>query len=220
MEVGVVDAWRMWLDGVKTEDLVLWNVQILWWARFGKLLQFLAIATVIAELVGTERLKALGRLVSRSPVRMETIRKLWSTANSSTRTYLGRERPGDAARASSWFPVIGTLLVILPFIFLATFPPIVAAEAWLHDLPWWLELPVRYIGGTVGFIALCYVLFYAVPVVFVALTWILTLPGVLFDVIVIRPLVAAFSHEKSIRYITLTSVIVTGVGFHFDLLGS
>lgn len=51
----------MWLSGHSIADQTLWGVKVLWFGRFGKLIQFASAFTIIVELVGFDRIRlALG----------------------------------------------------------------------------------------------------------------------------------------------------------------
>ncbi|WP_285607226.1 hypothetical protein [Actinokineospora globicatena] len=50
----------LWLSGKQTSGATLWGLSMVWWGRVGKLLQFLAGCVVVLDLVGPERLRAVG----------------------------------------------------------------------------------------------------------------------------------------------------------------
>lgn len=55
------DLWRpvgAWWRGALTGDSVVWGLRLRYWGRIGKLLQFVAGATVVLKLIGPERLTA------------------------------------------------------------------------------------------------------------------------------------------------------------------
>lgn len=64
-------VWRAWWSGRQTTTVALCGVPMLWWGRVGKLLQFVAGLAVLLDLVGPERLRAVG---ARAGDRLETLR--------------------------------------------------------------------------------------------------------------------------------------------------
>lgn len=54
------DAWHQWFDGKEVKLFDMWGMSILWWARLGKVLQFMAGLTVILDLIGAGRLRTIG----------------------------------------------------------------------------------------------------------------------------------------------------------------
>src|SRR3989442_1077505 len=63
MDVGLSDAWRMWSSGDLDGGDQLWGVSILWWGRIGKLAEFVAALTIVAEIIGPEKIKGFGKAV-------------------------------------------------------------------------------------------------------------------------------------------------------------
>lgn len=57
-DIGAVLA--MWFSGKQTSGATLWGLSMVWWGRVGKLLQFMAGCAVILDLVGPDRLRAIG----------------------------------------------------------------------------------------------------------------------------------------------------------------
>lgn len=59
--VDYFDAWARWFDGNEVKNLTMGGIQILWWARIGKLMQFAAGLVIVLDLIGPERLAAAAR---------------------------------------------------------------------------------------------------------------------------------------------------------------
>jgi hypothetical protein len=60
--IGYLEAWRLWFSGQQLpSDAVLWFMTLRWWARAGKIATFLGGATVLLDLAGPDRLRAVGR---------------------------------------------------------------------------------------------------------------------------------------------------------------
>ncbi|SDK26379.1 hypothetical protein SAMN04488074_1053 [Lentzea albidocapillata subsp. violacea] len=57
-DIGTVLA--IWFSGKQTSGATLWGLSMVWWGRAGKLMQFMAGCVVILDLVGPDRLRAIG----------------------------------------------------------------------------------------------------------------------------------------------------------------
>ncbi|MER6509422.1 hypothetical protein ABT158_21550 [Nonomuraea sp. NPDC001636] len=57
IDVSLYDAWQLWLSGKSAAGTKLWGVPMIWWGRGGKIVSFIAAATVLLDVVGPERLK-------------------------------------------------------------------------------------------------------------------------------------------------------------------
>lgn len=65
--LGLVEAWQLWLNGNSTVGTSLWSVSMVWWARIGKLLQFAGALTVVLDLVKADRLRRWGTRMRGNP---------------------------------------------------------------------------------------------------------------------------------------------------------
>lgn len=52
-----LEVWSLWAAGEDLRSFKLWGLEILWWGRLGKLLQFLTAITLVVEITGTERIR-------------------------------------------------------------------------------------------------------------------------------------------------------------------
>src|SRR5262245_15886615 len=66
-EVTLLEAWRLWFSGNLPADTLLCGVRLFWWGvclccwgRAGKLLQLVGAAIIVADIIGTERLRVFG----------------------------------------------------------------------------------------------------------------------------------------------------------------
>ena len=58
--VSLIEAWKIWFSGDLPADTILWGISILWWERIGKLMQVLGATTIIADIVGPEKIRQFG----------------------------------------------------------------------------------------------------------------------------------------------------------------
>lgn len=60
-EVSILEAWSLWISSDENlRHRELWGVEILWWGRIGKVVQFIAACAIIAEIVGAEAIRNFG----------------------------------------------------------------------------------------------------------------------------------------------------------------
>lgn len=65
--VNLIEAWQMWFAGEQTIDRDMWGIQILWWGRIGKVIGLAGSALLIAEIIGSHRLRTFGKSL-RTPI--------------------------------------------------------------------------------------------------------------------------------------------------------
>ena len=61
--VTLLQAWRFWFEGCPTGKLVLWGYQVFWWGRLGKVIELASALTIVAELIGSDKLHKFGRML-------------------------------------------------------------------------------------------------------------------------------------------------------------
>lgn len=88
MEIGLIDAWKLWATGVSVADYELWGLQILWWGRIGKFVQLIAAITIIAEIIGAKNLREFGRSLHPA-YPLAHIRQLTTNAKDWVKTFYG-----------------------------------------------------------------------------------------------------------------------------------
>lgn len=55
-----------WANGQLSPDTVLYGLKLFWWARIGKGLEFIAALSIIADILGPERLRSYGKWLKSS----------------------------------------------------------------------------------------------------------------------------------------------------------
>lgn len=80
MVTNLWDAWRVWLDGRPTADFQLFGVRVLWWARFGKIGEFVGALTVVLDIIGPTRLREWGRSLRgpRQAAAISQFKRVWA----------------------------------------------------------------------------------------------------------------------------------------------
>ena len=60
-EISYIDAWGLWFSGKNVADQMLLGIQILWWGRLGKIVGLLSALSIIAEIIGPQKLRKFGK---------------------------------------------------------------------------------------------------------------------------------------------------------------
>ena len=63
MEITFIEAWKLWLSDNLSADALLWGISIFWWERIGKVMQFLGAITIVADIIGPDRIREFGTSV-------------------------------------------------------------------------------------------------------------------------------------------------------------
>jgi hypothetical protein len=61
--VSLIGAWRNWLAGQHTAELVLGPLPLWWWARIGKSLELLGGLSFVIDIIGEQRLRRVGHVL-------------------------------------------------------------------------------------------------------------------------------------------------------------
>ena len=56
-EVGYFEAWNLWWNSAEIKNHYLYGLEILWWGRIGKVVQLLSAVSILAEIIGHEKLR-------------------------------------------------------------------------------------------------------------------------------------------------------------------
>jgi len=209
------EAWRDWSAGVPVR-FEMFGLSLLWWGRIGKLLEFFAALTIIADIIGPVKLRAFG----------DALHHVFTTE-------AARTRVGDVVK---WIRAL--VGVVVATVRLRQDE----AKAWLEKLDTFQAARTNRILAATLAIALavllivrtgdllsalfCGVLVYAygggsvMPLVTVMMTLIAVAVGLVIDLLVIEPVAWFIEHERVENRIKAFSILLLVVGFHFDLLAS
>lgn len=67
VDITLAEAWTLWWSGQQLTDHTIHGLSVLWLARLGKLLAFLAGTTIVLDVIGPERLIAWSQKASTDP---------------------------------------------------------------------------------------------------------------------------------------------------------
>jgi hypothetical protein len=176
------------------------GMDILWWGRMGKIASVIGALAVLAEVAGPARLADLGTYLRFGRTH---IRQLHHFPMMFMRSFMreGREKSQEQ-------PAVVTSVAILIAYMLLVFAswPAMRLES--------VAFSIAYI--VVGFVAVYLMALLAISV----LAFMLSVLAFLFDKVCIGPLVHILARRRAAKRIQAYGLLVSMVGFHFDLLSS
>ncbi|MFI0470303.1 hypothetical protein ACH347_40090 [Saccharopolyspora sp. 5N102] len=98
-DVGFWEAVGLWWAGGKFEEITMYGLEMKWWARIGKYLQFLGGAAVVLDLVGPARLR---QLKERSQLFSNALNKIEKFIHKRVDRLSSDLNPDDLYRDSAW----------------------------------------------------------------------------------------------------------------------
>lgn len=213
-DVSLIEAWSIWLSGDLPDSALLWGISILWWERIGKLMQITGAATIIADIVGPEKIRKFGTsLQSQTSVTMliQFLRQCFSWyAIIFRRTILKdfTDNISDQKRKQD-----NSQLNFLNYLicFFLSVSIVYMAELYLAG---WGSLLTKFV-----LIYAC-VLVSVSPLITVLAVVSSTVLGLAINSLVIQPTAWLLEHPSLDRDIKIASLILLLVGFHFELLAS
>jgi hypothetical protein len=223
-EVSYLEAWTLWLSGNQVQDSLLWGVKILWWGRIGKLIQFMAALTIIAEIIGPDRLRLFGNsmhgafTLNKAKFYLRDAlnwikavgRYIWTSLillKSPIKFFKGSKEIAAAINVTQTFKADNlNFLVCLALTVTGVY------WAWPH-MTWW-QIPIVLVGWY------CSLLVTLSPIVTILLLFVFAFGGLLLDSLLIEPLAWMIERRHIEKWVKIISVLLLLVGFHFDLLSS
>lgn len=207
-----VQAWARWFHGESVSNYFLWHIQILWWGRAGKLISFISALAVIAEIIGSARLRDFGKsLHGRFTLQKALIkvRNSFGALRLLGRFFLSSGSEGDK--------LIDEFLFRTPV-------------GWVTMILGWGGTIITFVGvyrtrgfwSAVGYSALILIFGYALIAPLIA-ALLLLLPVVillLIDLFIIEPVAWLLERESVDKLTKAGSLFLLLLGFHFDLLAS
>ena len=213
-QMNLFEAWTLWTRGHLTEDAVLWGIKLLWWARIGKLLQCAAGVTILAEIIGPERLRLFGnslhgKFTLAGAGKYFRAGLLWYRAMFTYAFLTGSGTPAEKAalqRTSQYYPnkinvFVGMVVTGIGWYFLR------------NGFAWWLQLIAVLIGYCIAIVTLS-------PIVTIVSILLLLSLGVLVDSLIIEPTAWILERPALDRWTKVLALLLLLIGFHFDFLTS
>jgi hypothetical protein len=209
-DVTYLDAWSVWFSGASTENLRMYGIEMRTWGRIGKLLQFIGAATVIVEIVGAERLQAIGASLHASTPLERRIRNVGSRAGSALR------EAGLIVFVFIW--VVSSLLLVVALVAVGGYAAIIGLlgrdQAEL-SVPIWL--PIVFLMAAPPAVLLVVHAGYGLLLVLLRAA---AAVGLVVDAGAVRPVAWALDRPALERLAKILGFLLIIVGFQFDLLVS
>ena len=212
MEITFSETWKLWLSDNLSADAVLWGISIFWWERIGKVMQFLGATTIVADIIGPEKIRKFGTSLqsTNSPKTLILFLKrcfAWY-ARIFRQTILKDYTRDSGDRESIRFFQLNFLNYFICF--LLTVFTVVVAE--LHILNWFFLVEAIFIFGC---------LLVSIAPLFTVLTLVtIALLGLAANSILLQPLAYLLEHPSFDRLLKIASLIFLLLGFFLELLGS
>lgn len=209
--VGLIEAWQLWFSGKLPDDSLLWGHTILFWGRLGKGIEFVAALTIVFEIIGSERLRRFG----------DSLHEGFSLQKAQNLIRYARRWH------KAWWRI---LLFRAGAVY--SFKEFEDIEYWRRLVFGVLVSPLfvlcmyrivttrRFVLWGIIFVIsslLCSLASAALTVVIVIVFSVLS---VIIDWFLIEPVAWFLERPRLDKLIKVGSLVVLGVGFHFDLLAS
>jgi hypothetical protein len=194
--------------------MTLWSVPILWWGRAGDILQFFGGITVLAEIIGPQRIRSFGQSLH-GRISQGTIALFWTRGwawyKAMVRyTFMTKRGTPDEERALEETGQYGADNLNILLTLLGTV--IVGINLWDNlAIGWWLAVEAA-------------TFFFGIITVFPIFTMLIIVVaagvGFLLDILLIEPLAWILERPSLDRLVKLFALLLLIIGFHFDLLAS
>lgn len=216
MSISWLEAWRLWFSGKPLTGTHLWGLNIIWWGRIGKILEFVAAYSIITEIVGERRLREYGKslrnLIPKKTI-SNTLRSAWDWTWANLRYSLFRGSSEARKRASEemdqnpritridFFAAVALALLTIFFLVQTG-----KGEIW------------SYVVGALVLFWLYDII--VIPLLMCAFLWLINIVGNSVDIVFFRSMANVLEYTKLENAVRLGSLVVLAVGFQFDLLAT
>jgi hypothetical protein len=213
---GLTDAWREWLAGHRVENAV-YGVPHEWWARGGNSLEFLAALSIIADVLGPQRLRQFGKSLhglfsygGAWTLVVDTFHWLRLVLASIFYHFTDDKQRSEELSDKAWqYPAPSLLNALIILI------PVVMTWHYARSEPG----PMDPMGAFfASMLAGGLVMLTIAPFITVATLLALSALGVLCDALLIKPAAWILEREGVERRIKIIAAVLLVVGFSFDLL--
>lgn len=212
-EISIFDAWTLWLSGRLSPNLTLWGVSIFWWGRFGKIMQVVGAVTIVADIVGPEKIRSLGNSLHSAitpTILMEFLNDCFEWYKVVFRHTFMKDYVDEAPAAKKHSNQFKINILNYLTCFLLTILVIFAINP--KESGW-----VLFVEAAIIFFCLLVSLSPLVTVLFI-LAFIAT--GLMINAILIQSLAWFLEHPALDKLTKLASLLLLLIGFHFELLAS
>lgn len=213
MEITLSETWKLWLSDNLPADAVLWGISIFWWERIGKVMQFLGGSTIIADIIGPEKIRYFGTSLENTipyTTLIQFLRRCFDWYVVIFRETIMKDYARDSTNKEAKLRFSQLNILNYSICFLLTVLTVVLAELYISN--WFFLIEAVFIFGCllVSVAPLCTVL--AIVMV--------TLLGLAINSIFLQPLAYLLEHPSLDRLLKIASLLLLLLGFFLELLGS
>lgn len=197
-------AWAEWFSGHTTQQCTLWGLQMLWWGRIGKILEFLAAVTILADIIGASRLRMFGRSlhgafgIERAKLAFKAVLD-WRHRSIEYLDYDSDQVPRGFINNLDWLVWFVICAYLFGYIYSRSSGSVIATFIVLF-------FPAIIVQRFIS------------PLVTLLIIVAFTAAGLAIDGLLIEPLAFMLDRPNLARVVKVTSVVLLVAGFHFDLL--
>lgn len=211
-EVSIVKAWALWLSGNLPPNAMLWGISIFWWGRFGKMMQLVGAITILADIIGPERIRGFGASLQStitSIVLIQYLKDCFGWYVVIFRQTLMKEYDDETTSIESSRPrqldILNYVIsfVLTSFLVLSIDP----------QQAGWIVLVEAAIIFTCLLVSIS-------PIITVLTIVVLILLGLLINSAFVKPLAWTLENPSLDRFTKIASLFLLLIGFHFELLAS
>jgi hypothetical protein len=209
-EVSIVEAWTHWLSGDLPPTATFFGVSIFWWGRLGKIMQGIGAVTIVADIIGPEKIRSFGTSLHTAitPANLIYFLKDCFEWYSIIFRHTLMKDYTDETTPKGKFVQLNLLNYIICFLLMV----VVILLTKLYLVGWFFLIEAVIIfGGLLVSLS---------PLVTVLAIMLLTVFGLVINWIFIKPLAWILEHPAFDRWVKIASLLFLLVGFHFELLAS
>jgi hypothetical protein len=179
----------------------MWGHPIWWWGRVGKVLQFLAAFTIIAEIIGAEQIRTFGHSLHGKLTVKSALKRIRSPWKWSRDFFKEQNQHTSNLTAERLYWPLRWIVIGIGFYFIV-----------FYWTPGWITfalLPVWFLIGL-----------FLTPMLVAVILNCFAFLGLLIDFGLIEPTAWIIDREHLDKWIKIGSIFLLLAGFHFDLLSS
>jgi len=213
-DISLIDAWRLWWSGASLLNFSLFGIPVLWLGRGGKVIEFIGAATIVADIVGPEKLRAFAARLRGLVTLGNILPNLRNSARWYMHFYSSFQNPTEAdlrEKRVSWAAIKDD-----PFSYLSALISLAAGFVAWHFSPFraiWVKLPLSVIAIYLSTFTLG-------PIGVILIVGCFNILTVAIAVLVLRRVAALLDRSALDTWIKLFAFMCLGIGFLFDFLAS
>lgn len=212
-EISIIEAWTQWFSGHLPSDATIWGVSIFWWGRIGKIMQAIGGVTIIADIIGPEKIRSFGTSLHGAITPTTLIQFLEDCSEWYTvifrHTFLKDYADEITVEKNSRHIRLNVLNYGICFLLTA----LVVLSTKLYSTGWFFLI----IEAAIIFVCL---LVSVSPLLTVLTIATFALIGLIINSSCVEPLAWFLEHPSLDRFTKIASLLLLLIGFHFELLAS